>query len=120
MNEQSEQQLARAGMAASVIAAFAASICCIGPVLAAMFGLTSLAALAKYEHFRPFFGAGTALFLAGAFYMTYRRTPAEVCEPGTICATPVMHRVNRIILWVATVLAVIIFTFPAWSGWVLT
>lgn len=120
MKQKSEQQLARAGMAASVIAAFAASICCIGPVLAAMFGLTSLAALAKYEHFRPFFGAGTALFLSGAFYMTYRRQPAEECEPGTLCATPVVHRVNRIVLWVVTVIAVVVFTFPTWSGWVLT
>jgi mercuric ion transport protein len=119
MNEHSEQQLARAGMAASVIAALGASICCIGPVLAAMFGLTSLAALAKYEHFRPIFGAGTALFLGVAFYMTYRR-PADECDSGAICATPPMRRLNRIILWIAAVVAAIVLTFPTWSGWILT
>jgi mercuric ion transport protein len=107
-------------MAASVIAALAASVCCIGPVLAATFGLTSLAALAKYERFRPIFGAGTVLFLGAAFYMTYRKQPADECEPGTLCAVPAVHSVNRIILWIAAVVAAIVLTFPTWSGWVLT
>jgi len=37
MNERTEARVTRAGMAASVLAAFGASVCCIGPIVAAMF-----------------------------------------------------------------------------------
>lgn len=122
MDEQKEGRFARAGMAASVAAAVGASVCCIGPVIAAMFGVTSLAALVKYEPLRPFFAIATLGALAVAFYLTYRKRPADVCEPGSVCATrgvDRVQRVNRAMLWLATVLAVIVLTFPTWSGWVL-
>jgi len=122
MNERREERFARAGMAASVVAAVGASVCCIGPVAAAMFGVTSLAALVKYEPLRPLFAVVTIGFLALAFYMTYRRRPAEECAPHSVCATRGVDRVtrfNRIMLWTATVVAVVVLTFPAWSGWIL-
>ena len=122
MNERKNQRLARAGMAASVFASLGASVCCIGPVVAAMFGMTSLAALAKYEPLRPLFATVTFAFLAAAFYMTYGRQPAAECEPDSVCAThgvDRMQRLNRIILWIAAAIALIVLTFPTWSGWIL-
>ena len=122
MNERTDQRLARAGMAASVIASVGASICCIGPVVAALFGLTSLAALAKYEPLRPVFGVVTLVFLGIAFYMTYRRQPVVECAPDSVCATPAigrLQRINRIMLWIAAAVAAIVLTFPTWSGWIL-
>lgn len=122
MNERREQRVARAGMAASVAAAVGASVCCIGPVVAAMFGVTSLAALVKYEPLRPLFAIITFSFLGVAFYLTYRKRPAEACEPGSLCATRGVDRVqrlNRIMLWIAAVIAVVVLTFPTWSGWIL-
>ena len=122
MNERTEERVARAGIAASLLAALGASVCCIGPVVAAMFGMTSLAALVKYEPLRPLFAIMTLAALGFAFYMTYRRRRAEACEPGSVCATRGMDRVqrfNRIMLWIAAVIAVIVLTFPTWSGWVL-
>src|SRR6266852_1436936 len=120
MDERKEQRLARAGMAASVIAAVGASVCCIGPVVAALFGMTSLAALVKYEPLRPVLAIITFGFLGAAFYMTYRKRPAEVCEPDSVCATRGVDRVqrfNRILLWIAAAIAVTVLTFPTWSGW---
>lgn len=122
MNERTEERLARAGVVASVLAAIGASVCCIGPVFAAMFGMTSLAALVKYEPLRPLFTIMTLTALGLAFYMTYRKRPAEACEPGSVCATRGVDRVqrfNRIMLWIAAAIAVIVLTFPTWSGWVL-
>jgi mercuric ion transport protein len=122
MDETKQTRVARFGMAASIATAFGASVCCIGPIVAVMFGMTSLAALAKYEPLRPIFGGVTAVFLAVAFYATYKR-PAEVeCEPGSVCATQGpdrMKKINRIAVWIATIVAVVMFTFPSWSGWVL-
>lgn len=121
MDHGKQTRVARVGMAASIATAFGASICCIGPIVAVMFGMTSLAALSKYEPLRPIFGGVTVVLLAVAFYATYRRPEAE-CEPGSVCATQGPDRVqkiNRIALWLATVVALIVFTFPTWSGWVL-
>jgi mercuric ion transport protein len=122
MDNRKEQRLARAGMAASVAAAFGASLCCIGPIVAAMFGVTSLAALVKYEPLRPLFSAMTVVMLAAAFYMTYRKRPAEVCAPRSVCETQGVDRVqriNRVALWIASTLALIVLTFPTWSTWLL-
>ena len=112
----------RAGLAVSVIAALGASICCIGPIAAAFLGFTSLAALVKYEPLRPVFSVITLAFLGSAFYLAYRKPPAEDCEPGSVCAThgPArVQRINRIALWVVTSVVLIILTFPTWSNWVL-
>lgn len=121
MDRGKQTRVARAGMAASIVTAFGASVCCIGPIVAVMFGMTSLAALAKYEPLRPIFGGITLVLLGVAFYATYKR-PAEECEPGSLCATQGpdrLQKLNRIALWIATAVAVIVFTFPTWSAWVL-
>ena len=117
-----ERSLTKAGLAASVVAAVGASICCIGPIAAAFLGLTSLAALGQYEAVRPLFTFITLAFLAGAFYLAYRKRPAEACEPGSVCAThgpSTVQRINRIVLWMVTTIVLIILTFPTWSNWVL-
>jgi mercuric ion transport protein len=108
-------------MAVSVVAALGASICCIGPIVAVTFGMTSLAALAKYEPLRPIFTAATLALLCLAFYATYRRRPAA-CEPDSVCAAHGpgrVQRINRTVLWVVTGIALVVLTFPTWSAWVL-
>ena len=122
MDEQKQSRVARLGMVASIATAFGASLCCIGPIVAVMFGMTSLAALAKYEPLRPILGVVTAALLGVAFYVTYR-TPVEAdCDPGSVCATrgtDRMQKINRIAVWIATIVAVVVFTFPTWSDWAL-
>jgi hypothetical protein len=81
MEQRKQARVARLGMAASVATAFGASICCIGPIVAVMFGMTSLATLSKYEPLRPIFGAATAGLLAVAFYATYRK-PRRSARPA--------------------------------------
>src|SRR5437588_12440609 len=53
---------------ASIAAAFAASICCLGPVIAVTVGATTLTAVAiRFEPFRPVFLMLTAALLGFAF-----------------------------------------------------
>lgn len=116
-----DASLTKAGLAGSLIAAVAASICCIGPIAAAFLGLTSLAALGKYEAIRPVFTLLTLGLLGGAFYLAYRKRPADSCAPGSLCATHPsrVQRINRIALWVITGVVLAILTFPTWSSWML-
>ena len=121
MDQRKQTRVARFGMAASIATAFGASACCIGPIVAVMFGMTSLTALAKYEPLRPIFGGVTAVLLVVAFYATYKRPVEGACEPGSICATQGpnrMQKINRIAVWIATIVAVVTFSFPTWSAWV--
>lgn len=116
-----DASLTKAGLAGSVLAAVAASVCCIGPIAAAFLGLTSLAALGSYEAIRPVFTLIALGFLGAAFYLAYRKQPADACAPGSACAThPArVQRINRIALWVITAVVLAILTFPTWSNWLL-
>lgn len=122
MHTQKETSLTKAGLAASIVAAVGASICCIGPIAAAFLGLTSMGALVRYEPYRPLLTFVTLAILAGAFYLAYRNRPAGACEPGSLCATQGVTRVqkmNRIVLWIVTAVVLLILTFPTWSNWIL-
>jgi mercuric ion transport protein len=122
MDDHRDQRLARAGMAAAVVAAFGASICCIGPILAATFGITSLAALIRYEPLRPMLAGVTVVFLAGAFVLSYRKRADAACPPGSLCETHSrnsVQRVNRTVLWITAIVVLAVLTFPMWSSWIL-
>jgi len=117
----SERGIRTGSLAATLVSAVAASICCIGPLAAALLGLTGLGALGQYERFRPYFTALTLLFLAGAFYLTYRPRSASACEPGSLCeeAGPDrLQRLNRVVLWIVTAIVLLVLTFPTWSAWI--
>jgi mercuric ion transport protein len=104
------------GTAMAVVAAFGASLCCIGPIAAALFGISSLAALSQFEFLRPWLAGMTVIFLAAGFYLVYRE-PKE-CRSGSLCETRGVERVgrwNRIAIWIAAVIAAVVLTFPEWS-----
>jgi mercuric ion transport protein len=122
MNERRRVHLRNAGLAGGIATAVAASVCCIGPILAATLGLTSLGAMARYESLRPWFGAMTVAFLAVAFVVTYRDRHGDHCQPGSLCeihGADRVKRLNRVVLWIATIIAAVALTFPTWSNWIL-
>lgn len=96
------------------MAAIAASLCCIGPLAAVVLGLGSFSAAAAFEALRPYLIGLTALLLAGAFYLTYRKR-AATCEGGA-CQVRSASRASKILLWLATAAVVVFATFPYYSG----
>ncbi len=96
----------------AISAAIAASVCCIGPLVLALLGVGGGALLLKFEPYRPLFLAVTGAILAGAFYVTYRRPPAEQCEPGTACAMPASRKGQKLVLWIVTGIVVLLAAFP--------
>lgn len=118
---------ARRGLVASlgaVGAAFLASLCCVGPVLFVTLGVGAGMA-SRFEPFRPLFTALTLGLLAVGFYVVYGRRPAAhptvdgaagaACRPDGSCAVPRDRRRDKALLWVATVVALVLLTFPQWS-----
>lgn len=93
-----------------VFAGIAASLCCIGPLLALSLGLGSFAASAWFAQWRPVFLGVTFVLLGLAWYLTYRR-PKVDCEDGS-CARPPGKAV-RTSLWLGTLVALAAAIYPS-------
>lgn len=122
MELEKESRAARTGMVGAIVASVGASICCVGPVAAVMLGMTSLATLANVEFLRPVFTSITIALLGAAFFSAYRRRTNPACEPGSLCerqGPDRVRRANRIAVWTAAVVCLVVLTFPAWSTWLL-
>lgn len=118
--------------AGGVVAAFLASLCCVGPLLFVSLGVGAGLA-GTFEPLRPIFGVLMVALLAAGFWAVYGRRLAPVsqshahdvaagdhgCAPAEVCVSPVRRSRDVAILWSATALALILWTFPTWSLWLL-
>jgi copper ion binding protein len=104
----------RAFIGASLVAAVAASLCCILPIVFALAGAGIVGASAFFAAWRPYFLGLTFLLLGIGFYFAYRK-PKQACEPGSACAIPSVNRSGRIGLWIATAIVLVFAAFPYYS-----
>jgi mercuric ion transport protein len=100
---------------ASIGAAIAASLCCIGPLAAVVLGLGAFGAASVFETLRPYLLGLTFALLAGAFYLVYRPAKAGDCAEGE-CSVESPSRSTRAMLWLATILVLLFASFPYYSG----
>ncbi len=102
------------GVAGAIIAAIAASLCCIGPLVLVLLGVSGawIGGLTALEPFRPYLSAVTLGLLGLAFYRVYRKPKEEACAPGSACANPKTRRGTKITLWVASILVVGLLLSP--------
>ncbi|MDQ3555249.1 MAG: mercuric transporter MerT family protein [Gemmatimonadota bacterium] len=98
---------------AGLVAAIFGSLCCIGPILFVTFGIGAGLG-STFEPLRPLFTAVMVLGLGFGLYTVYGRR-AEDCGPGQACERPRDRRRDQIVLWSATVLAVLFWSFNYWS-----
>ncbi|MCI0432236.1 MAG: mercury transporter MerT [Gemmatimonadetes bacterium] len=97
-----------------IATAFASALCCAGPILAVMAGVSGAGLAATFEPLRPYLLGSTAAFLGFGFH-TVHREEKKACEPGKPCADPKVRRRMKFMLWTATVVAVVFATFPRWQ-----
>lgn len=102
---------------AGILAAVAASLCCITPVLALLGGISGIAATFSWlEPFRPYLAGASVLVLGFAWYQKLKTPPAArqdcACEPGE---KPGFLQ-SKTFLAIITVLAVVLLAFPYYSG----
>jgi mercuric ion transport protein len=112
-------------MVGGLVAAFFASICCIGPLVFAALGvgvgatgfLAGAAGVLKgLLPYRPAFIALTILLLGVSFFLAYRKSKSAVCAPGEVCASGTRIGVNRAWLWVMAAFALVLILAPYWLG----
>ena len=112
--------------AGGVTAAFLGSLCCAGPLLFVTLGVGAGLA-STFEPLRPLFAVLMFGLFGLAFYSVYgrRARPARVGRSdsssaggtATACAVPRNRGRERLILWLAALLALVLWTFPTWSRW---
>lgn len=100
----------------AIAAAFGAGLCCVGPVLFALFGLGAFGAASVFQSLRPYLLAVAVFALAFGFYRVYFRR--EQCMPGEACATKPVNKVNRTALWVALFMVVAFAISPYYVGYI--
>ena len=94
--------------------AFLSALCCAGPIIAVSLGLSGAGLAATFEPLRPYFLGGSATFLAFGFFVVHREEKAA-CEPDRPCADATARRRMKLVLWGATMVAVLFATFPSWQ-----
>jgi mercuric ion transport protein len=102
---------------APIVAAVAASACCLGPVVFSLMGAGALGAAAvALEPLRPLLLVVTGALLAISFYLVFRGASGVSCSVDGNCR-PGASRTTRMLLWIATVVIVLIVTFPYYMNW---
>lgn len=97
----------------AIIAALLASVCCVGPFVLVMLGISGawIGNLTAFEPYKPVFILFTIGFLVAGFYSVYRK-PKEECEPGSLCANPKTKKAQKVGLWIATAVVVFLLILP--------
>ena len=100
----------------AVVAAMLSSACCWLPLLLIGLGTSAVGVAGLFDAYRLYLLGATALLLAAGFYLVYFRK--QRCEPGSTCAVPNprVARLNKVMLWVATVVVLLFALFPNYVG----
>lgn len=116
--EASQKHTGIIALGGSMLGALAASACCWLPLGLIVFGVSAGGVSAWFEHYRWLFLGITVVLLSAGFYLVYREPH---CKPGSVCSTPIlkMQRLNRSMLWIATVFVIISALFPSYVGYLL-
>jgi mercuric ion transport protein len=99
-------------LVAGVLAAIGASVCCVGPLVLLMLGIGGawISGLTALEPLRPWFIGATVLFLGLAYRRLYMRS--QVCEPGAVCAEPIVLQRQRLIFWTVVLALLALLSVP--------
>lgn len=96
-----------------VLAAVAASLCCIAPVLALLAGTTGVAATFSWlEPFRPYLIGFTILILGGAWYFKLRPGKAAGDDCGCAEDAKPTFLASKKFLLIITLFAALLLAFP--------
>lgn len=95
-----------------IFASILASVCCVGPLILTILGISGAAVLAKFEAFRlPMILLVLILFGIAGFALYRKR---DSCEPGSLCANPKRFKKMVAFYWAGLVVALFGITSPWW------
>ncbi len=100
-----------------IMTAFAASLCCITPVLAALAGISGLASTFSWlEPARPYFVGVTILVLGFAWYQKLKNRQINTVDCDCETDQKPSFWQSRKFLGIVTVVAVLLLAFPSYAS----
>ncbi len=105
----------RGSLAAGIVAAIGASVCCVGPLLLLALGIGGawISDLTAMEPYRPIFIGLTLLFLGLAYRQLY--LVPQLCTAGADCPHPPALKRQRLTFWLVAVLLLGLLAVP-WAA----
>lgn len=102
----------KSALLAGTLAAVGASVCCVGPLLLLLLGISGawISRLTTFEPFRPIFVVVTLISLAFAFWKLY--LAGAECAGNDLCADERVRKKQRRVFWLVAVPVVLLLTFP--------
>jgi mercuric ion transport protein len=99
-----------------IIAAMVASLCCVGPVILTLLGVSGAAALSKLDFLRlPMIIVVVIIFVIAGISLFKKKSS---CAPGSLCADPHKYRMMVIAYWLGLIVAIAGITSPYWINWI--
>jgi len=110
--ESNSSKPATRSLVAGGVAAFVASVCCVGPLVLLALGIGGawVANITALEPYRPIFVGVALVFLGLAFRKLYL-VPAA-CAPGEACAVPASRKRQRLVFWLVAIPLLALLGFP--------
>jgi mercuric ion transport protein len=101
-------------LAGGALAAIAASVCCLGPLILVSLGVGGawVSNLTLLEPFRPIFIVIALLFMVVAYRKIYHVPQEKACAPGTMCALPQANTAYRLLFWGTSFLVLVALVYP--------
>ena len=108
----SEPQNGRGALVIGGLATILASICCLGPLVLVMIGVSGawIGNLTVLQPYRPIFIGAALVALFFAYWRIF--LPAQACKPGEVCAVPHVKTAYKIIFSIVAALVGIALAFP--------
>ena len=102
-----------------LLAAVGASVCCAGPLLLLMLGISGswISALTAFDPFRPYFTAIVIGLFIWAGWQVH--LPIEQCPEGSVCAIPEKRKQYQIMYWAVLSASLILVLSPYWIPWLI-
>lgn len=108
----------RPAVAAAIVSALAASVCCVVPLVLVLLGISGawIAQLTALDAWRPWWTGATLGCLALAYWSL--RKASIACE-SPACAEAVVLRRRRHILAIAAGFIALLLLFPYYATWII-
>jgi len=109
-----EQNASKGLIGAGILTAFAASLCCITPILALIAGSSGMASTFSWlEPARPYLIATTLLVIGFVWYQKLKPKPSDKCGCETHEKPNFLH--SKTFLGITTIFAALMIAFPYYS-----
>ena len=99
-----------------IFAALISSLCCVGPLVLTLLGVSGAGFLAKFDAIRLPMIVIVAVLFGYAGYVLYKKRNS--CEVESICADPKKYRFLVASYFVGLILALLFISSPYWVVWI--